>query len=254
MKKWYFLGILLLQGMHLFALPTPSEFEKPLYISMKGFSNQTITSTQDFGFALTSGFSEKDWIFHESINFHLPEFAVAFSSVRYTPTAEKNISFHYGGKLRYYQYKSSNGAASFSLFYGISLKTSPDYYWTSLDGRIGMQTLGCWSHSYENILWGFSPQLRISLTQAIGKKAYCSLFVSTDTLIQEESQLSFLYGGKATLQIAPSLLLSLQPMIRLSDFASESLFVTMQEIAVSITWFDKTKTDAFTRTLVGELI
>jgi hypothetical protein len=43
-------------------------------------------------------------------------------------------------------------------------------------------------------------------------------------------------------------------MVRLSDFASESLFVTMQEVSVSITWFDKTKSEAFTRTLVGELI
>jgi hypothetical protein len=254
MKKWYVLGILLIQGILLFASITPMEFEKPLYISTKGIYNQTITSTQDFGFALTSGFSEKNWIFHESIRFHLPEFAAAFSAVRYTPTTEKNISFQYGGKIRYYQYQYSNGAASFSGFYGISLRTSPNYYWTSLDGRIGIQTLGSWSLSYDNILWGFSPQLRIGLTQALGNKAYCSLFISTDTLTQEESQLSFLYGGKATLHLAPSLILSIQPMVRLSDFASESLFVTMQEVSVSITWFDKTKSEAFTRTLVGELI
>jgi hypothetical protein len=254
MKKWYFLGILLIQGILLFASITPWEFEKPLYISTKGVYNQTITSTQDFGFALTSGFSEKNWVSHESIRFHLPEFAVAFCAIHYTSVAEEKISFQYGGKARYYQYGHSNGAASFSGFYGISLKTPSNHYWTSLDGRIGIQTLGSWSLSYDNFLWGFSPQLRIGLTQAIGNKAYCSLFISTDTLTQEESQLSFLYGGKVSVPITPSFLLSIQPMVRLSDITSESLFVIMQEVSISITWFDKTRTEDFTRTLVGELI
>jgi hypothetical protein len=254
MKKWYFLGILLIQGMLVFASTAPSEIGKPLYISTKGLFCQTVTSTQDFGFALTSGFAVNNWLFHESIRFQIPELAAALCAVHYTSIAEEKISFQLGGKVRYYQYGYSNGATSFSGFYGISLKTPSDHFWTSLDGRIGIQTLGCWSLSYDNILWGISPQFRIGLTQSIGNKAYCSLFISTDTLTQEECQLSVLYGGKATLQIAPSFLLSVQPMVRLSDFGSESLFVTMQEVSVSIIRYDKTKTEDFTRKLVGELI
>jgi hypothetical protein len=218
-----------------------------------GFFNQSITSTTDYGMQLTTGFSQTPWTWYESFRYQKPELNASLLASYDTHYSNDWISFQYEFKVHYFQHASSNGATSLTSSYGISLQTPSDHFWTRLKGNLGLQALGCWSTYYDATLWGLSPHLRLNLVQSFDDKAFISLFISTDTLTLEQSQLSYFYGASLAVKVSDSFLMKIEPMVRLSDIYSESFFITMQDFSISVIWFDKSKKDLLASTL-GEML
>jgi hypothetical protein len=235
MKRGVISGLVLLHCAFAFA-----SFE-PVFLSATGFGNRTVTSTNDFGIAVAAGVQSGSGSILCAARVQVPEIDLAVAAVSESKRSRNGLSFLYGGKLHSFFHVPTNSKTSFTEFCGVSARTPHDRYWTDLSATVGLQVLGSRSRYYDDILWGFAPHLRATLVQAIGEIGYCTLFVSTDTLLQEESQLSYLYGLSLALRLSDSLFLRVRPMARLSDYPDESLFVTMHELSVSFSWFDGTK-------------
>ena len=249
MKKYLCLHLLLLQCYFLCASGNFIQLREPSLFSASGFYNQSITSTDEYGLQLTAVFATPCLLWYDSLRYQGPEVNATVLASYDTLHPKDWIAFQYACKMHYFQHGTSNGATSVTLRYGISLQTPFNHFWTQMAGSLGVQAIGSWSTYYGQTLWGIAPHLHLGIIQSLADRAYVSLFLSTDTLTLEESQLSYFYGASLLFKVTPSCMVKLQPLVRLSDLYSESFFITMHDFSVSIIWVDSTGKDLLQKVL-----
>lgn len=249
MKRFLSLFLLLIQCPLLGASGSFIQLRGPSLLSATGFHNQSITSTDEYGLQLTAVFTTPSLLWYESLRYQRPEMNATVMASYDTLHPKDWISFDYACKMHYFQHENSNGATSLTLRYGISLQTPFDHFWTQVAGSLGVQAIGSWSTFYGQTLWGIAPHLHLGIIQSLADRAYVSLFLSTDTLSLEESQLSYFYGASLLFKVSPSCMVKLQPLVRLSDIYSESFFIAMHDFSVSIIWFDPTEKNLLQKAL-----
>ncbi|WP_320130200.1 hypothetical protein [uncultured Sphaerochaeta sp.] len=241
MKKLILPSLMLLQGCLLFATAIPFYNQRPLAISGEIFFNQSTTSTNDTGFQITYASNHGQWLWEGSLRHQKPETNATFAFFFLQGKPEQRISSWVGTQINYFQHGSSNGSLALSESYTLAIQSTALHNWTQICAGTGVQAINSWSEYHELPLWGVSPYLHVSITQAFRNRIFCSVFIGSNTLTLYKSQLSYFYGGSLSVRISDNILLNLRPLVHLSDLPSESTVITMRQLTLAVIWYDKEK-------------
>lgn len=212
----------------------------PTLYMLSLFANESITSSSPYGARITIGFDEDAQ--HGSMSFRVqhPESNVTLHGEHRFHGHDSLLTGSLLANLAYFSHAQDNGATSLTAAYVLTAST-PSIQWpTLLRVGVGAHATNFWSRSYDKSLWSISPHISLSLSQTFFDRLGMNLFTTTDTLCMQESNLSFYYGLSIALSITENLILQVRPLVRLSDYTNESMFVTLGEVSFSLCWTDST--------------
>ncbi|MBI9096318.1 MAG: hypothetical protein JEY71_15725 [Sphaerochaeta sp.] len=234
-----FMPILILS---LFALcPFVLGASSSLYM-MSLFANESITSTSPYGTRITIGFGQDAVQGTMSFRMQHPQSNVTLHVANRVHGHKGLLTGSLLANLAYFSHAQDNGATSLTAAYVLSASTPSKEWPTLLRVGVGAHVTNFWSNSYDKSLWSIAPHISLSLSQTFFDRLGMNLFTTTDTLCMQESNLSFYYGLSIALAITDNLILQVRPLVRLSDYTNESVFVTLGEVSFSIC-----RTDSSTR-------
>ena len=211
---------------------------KPQVYMVSLFANESITSTESYGGRITLGFEGK--VLHGGVSVRSQGLKTNLSVFLTKPlhgkdSACEGIVF---GNLDYFSYGLDNGATSLIYAYAVRTSTPFKQFPTFTYASIGVHGTSTWSKYYDASLLLLAPYVAISATQGFFDRLYANLFITTDTLCLNGSEYSFCYGGSVSLSITDNMMVVVRPLVRFSDFFTESRFITMTEVSCSILWTD----------------
>lgn len=202
------------------------------------FHNESITSSFAYGGRVTLGFGNEELYSTASVRFQYPETSLTFHTTKRAHGGDSLLSGHAFANLAYFSHAQDNGYASLTAAYALSANTPFPCWSTRLQVSLGAHAITSWSRSYDKALYSIAPHLSVSLSQALFDRLYVKLFITTDTLCLPESNFSYYYGLCLALEVTENLIFQVRPLVRLSDYTYESLFVTLRELSVSVVWTD----------------
>jgi len=204
------------------------------------FANESITSTSPYGARITIGFVQEAVQGTMSFRVQHPESNVTLHREHRVHGHEGFLTGSLLANLAYFSHARDNGATSLTAAYVLSASTPSNEWPTLLRVGVGAHATKFWSNSYDKNLWNVAPHISLSLSQIFFDRLGVNLFTTTDTLCMQESNLSFYYGLSIALALNESLILQVRPLVRLSDYTNESVFVTLREVSFSLCWTDST--------------
>jgi len=211
---------------------TPNLYMLSLFIS------ESVTSSTTHGGRITLGFGDEQLSGTASVRFHHPETNITAHMAKQVHGEDSLLSGFLLGNLAYFSHAQDNGATSLTAAYTLRASTPFKDWPTLFKASIGMHGIRSWSKSYDKNLWSIAPHISLSVSQTLFDRLIMNLFITTDTLCLPESNLSYYYGLSLALAITENLILQVRPLVRLSDYTNESVFVIFKEISCSICWTD----------------
>ncbi len=203
--------------------------------------SESITSSSQYGGSFTLGLGNEDLSGTAVFRLHHPDTTIAVHMQKKVHGNDGPCTGTLLGNLSYFSQGEQNGGTSLTTAYTLTVGTSSRAYPTKIRASLGLHGTGAWSTSHDEILWNIAPHLSLSLGQTLFERLALNLFVTTDSPDLPESHLSFSYALSVALAITDTLIVRVRPLVRFSDNASESLFVTFKELSVSLCITDATK-------------
>jgi len=203
------------------------------------FQSESITSSASYGGRMTLGFGSDDLYGTASFRLQHPDTNITLHMTKRVHGEDSLLSGYLLGNLAYFSHAQDNGATSLTAAYTLEASTPRSGFPTLFRASLGAHGgTNAWSESHDENLWSFAPHVSLSLSQTLFDRLVMNLFVTTDTLCLPESNLSYYYGFSLALAITENLILQVRPLVRLSDYTNESMFVTFKEVSCSICWTD----------------
>lgn len=200
------------------------------------FTSESLTSSANSGGRITLGFGNEDLYGTTSLRLQHPDTTMSAHLTKRIHGKNSLLTGNIFGNISYFSHEQYNGSASLLAAYALSL-SSPFKNWpTRITAGLGVQGTTFWSKSYDANLLSITPHFSFSLGQTLFDRLALNLFVTTETLCLQESNVSFYYGLSLALAVTENLILHVRPLIRLSDYTNESMFVIFKEISCSLCW------------------
>jgi hypothetical protein len=204
------------------------------------FTNESITSSSTSGSRISLGFGKDAQQITTSFRVQYPESNLTLHVTNRVHGKDSLVTGYLLGNLAYFSHAQDNGAISLTAAYALTA-TTPFKEWPTLfRASIGVHGINSWSRSYDKNLWNIAPHISLSMSQTLFDRFVMNLFITTDTLCMQESNLSYYYGLSLALAITENLIVQVRPLVRLSDYTNESVFVTLGEVSCSVCWTDIT--------------
>lgn len=212
----------------------------PLYV-FSLLQSESITSSSRYGCALTLGLGKEDVSFSSGFRIQHPDTTIAVHMQRRIHGSDGPCTGSLLGNLSYFSHGEQNGATSLTVAYTLTASTSSTAYPTQIRASLGLHGAGAWSTSHDEILLNIAPHVSFSVCQTLFDRLALNLAVTTDSLYLPESNLCYSYALSVALLVTDTLIVRVRPLVRLSDYAYESVFVTYKELCVSVCITDASK-------------
>ena len=202
------------------------------------FSNESVTSDPIHGGRITLGFDDERLSATASIRYNHPDTNVTAHITKRLHGNDSLLRGDFLGNLAYFSHAQYNGATSLTVAYALMARTPFKDWPTLLLASIGVHGISSWSKSYDRNLYSIAPHISLSVSQTFFDRLVMNLFVTTDTLCLPVGNLAYYYGLSVALALTENLIVQVRPLVRLSDYPNESVFVTYREFSVSVCWTD----------------
>lgn len=202
------------------------------------FTNESITNTATYGGRITLGAGNDDFSATATLRFQYPQSNITAHLTKKVHGDDSLLTGYLWGNLAYFSHAQDNGATSLTTAYALSASTPFSRWQTIVGASVGSRMTNSWSRNYDKKIWGIAPLISLSVSQTILDRLVIKLFVTTDTLCLPEGNLAYFYGISLALALTEGIIVQVRPLVRLSDYPNESVFVTLKEVSLSVIFTD----------------